>query len=123
MDKTYQKVVGFYELPMNEDSEKLAESVEVYVKRIMEENQIEKEYSEAVEAYRRFAALRELILFFRFTDLQDKEPLCSICLSETVGFVLVPCGHTLCGGCLKRQTLSCYMCRTAVREKVKLYFG
>jgi hypothetical protein len=123
LDKTYQKMIGFAELPSNEDSEKLAESVQVYVRRLIEDNNIEEEYTATVEAYRRFAALKELIQFFRFTDLQDKEPLCSICLAESVSFVLVPCGHTFCATCMKRQATSCYMCRTSIRERVKVYFG
>lgn len=123
LDKTYQKVISFCELPVNEDSEKLAASVETFVKRIMEEHKIEEEYIKAVEAYRRFAALREMILFLRFTELTEKEPLCSICLTESVTFALVPCGHTLCGTCMKRQVHSCYMCRAAIRDRVKLYFG
>lgn len=123
MDKTYQKIVAFCELPVNEDSEKVAESIEAYVRRLMEDNRIEEQYKKTIEAYRRFAALKDMLQFFRFTDLQDKEPLCSICLSESVGFVLIPCGHTLCATCLKRQVATCYMCRTHVRDKVKLYFG
>jgi hypothetical protein len=122
-DKVYQKVISFCELPQNEESEKLAESVEGYIKKTLEEHAIENAYKETVEAYRRFAALKELVQSFRFTDLQDKEPLCSICLTETVGFATVPCGHTFCGTCLKRQTMSCYMCRTQIRDKVKLFFG
>jgi hypothetical protein len=123
LDKTYQKIIGFCELPINEDSEKLAESIEVYIKKLMEENTIEKDYKATVEAYRKFASFRELIQLFRFVELQDKEPLCSICLNESVAFVLTPCGHTLCGTCLKRQASLCYMCRTHVKDKVKIYFG
>jgi hypothetical protein len=89
----------------------------------MEENNIEKEETATVEAYRKFASLREMIQLFRFLDLQDKEPLCAICLNESVSFVLTPCGHTLCSTCMKRQTSVCYMCRTQVRDKVKIYFG
>ncbi len=123
LDKTYQKVIGFCELPVNEDSEKLAESVELYVKKLMEDNSIEKAYTDTVEAYRKFAAYKELIQFFRFTDLQEREPLCSICLTESVSFVLTPCGHTFCGTCMKRQSHVCYMCRASIRDRVKIYFG
>lgn len=123
LDKTYQKIIGFCELPVNEDSEKLAESVEQFVKKILEEHKIEEAYKQTVDAYRRFAALREMILFLRFTELTEKEPLCSICLSESVTFALIPCGHTLCGTCVKRQVHSCFMCRTVIRDRVKLYFG
>lgn len=123
LDKTYQKIIGFCELPVNQDSEKVAEAIEGYVKKLYEDNKIEEEYKQTIEAYRRFAALKEIIQLLRFTDLQDKEPLCSICLSESVGFAAVPCGHTFCGTCLKRQSSSCYMCRTHIKDRIKIYFG
>ena len=123
LDKTYQKIIGFCDLPVNDDSEKLAGSVEVYVRKLIEEHNIEKAYQDTVEAYRRFAAYKELIQFFRFTDLQNKEPLCSICLEESVTFVLTPCGHTFCGTCMKRQNHACYMCRTTIKDRIKIYFG
>lgn len=123
LDKTYQKIIAFCELPVNEDSEKLAVAIESYTKSIMEEHKIEEEYTKTVELYRKFSALKEIIQFLRFTDLADKEPLCSICLTETVTFALVPCGHTLCGTCMKRQVHSCYMCRATIKDRVKLYFG
>jgi hypothetical protein len=122
-DKTYQKIIGFCELPLNPETETLATSIESYLKHVMDEQGIEQAYKETVEAYRRFAAFRELIQFFRFIDLHDKEPLCSICLTESVTFALAPCGHTLCGTCMKRQTVHCYMCRTPIKDRVKLYFG
>jgi hypothetical protein len=122
-DKAYQKLIGLCELPANEDSEKVAEAVEVYVKRLLEEHRIEECYTETVETYRRFAALREMIHVFRFTDLQEKEPLCSICLTDSVSFTLSPCGHTFCATCIKKQSHACFMCRTTIRDKLKIYFG
>jgi hypothetical protein len=123
LDKTYQKVLGFCELPVNEHTEKVSEAIEIFMKKIFEEQKIEEDYKKTVEAYRRFSALREMIQFLRFTDLTEKEPLCSICLTESVTFVLVPCGHTLCGTCMKKQVHTCYMCRTTIRDRVKIYFG
>ncbi len=123
MDKTYQKIIGFCDLPVNQDSEKVAEAIETYVKKLYEEHNIEEEYKKTIEAYRRFAAIKEILQFLRFTEYHDKEPLCSICLHESVAFTLVPCGHTFCATCVKRQTSSCYMCRTSIRERIKIYFG
>lgn len=123
LDKTYQKVIGFCDLPVNQDSEKLAEAVEGYIQKIFEDHKIEEVYAGAIEAYRRFAALREIIQTFRFTEMQDKEPLCAICMNESVAFVLTPCGHTFCGTCLKRQITTCYICRSSIRDRLKVYFG
>ena len=123
LDKMHSKILGLCELPQNEDSEAVANAVEVYMKKLMEEHKIEEDYKKAIEAYRRFAALRELITFFRFTELQLKEPLCTICLADTVTFAASPCGHTFCSTCIKRQTNLCFMCRTTIRDRVKIYFG
>lgn len=123
LDKSYQKVIAFCELPVNSESEKVAEAIEVYVKKLIEDNNVEKAYMDTVEAYRKFAAYKELIQLFRFTELQDKEPLCSICMTETVSFVLTPCGHTFCATCMKRQSNTCYMCRSTIRDRVKIFFG
>jgi len=35
---------------------------------------------------------------------------------------IVPCGHTFCGGCAKKQNTNCYICRGQIRERIKLYF-
>lgn len=123
LDKTYQKVISISELPVNEDSEKVGVAVEGYIKKLVEEHNIEASYKATVEAYRRFVALKETIQTFRFVDLQDNEPLCSICLTETVAFAFTPCGHTFCGTCVKRQVHTCSMCRSMIRDRVKLYFG
>lgn len=123
LDKIYQKVIAFSDLPANEETEQLGTAVETYLKRAVDTSCLEKDYQDAIEAYRRFATLKEVLSTFRFTELQDKEPLCSICLNESVQFALSPCGHTFCAQCVKRQVSSCYMCRTAIRDRIKIYFG
>jgi hypothetical protein len=122
-DKTYQKIVALYELSMDEDFNEVGESIEKYVRHLLEENRLEEQYTRTVEAYRKFAALRDRIQFFRFTQLIEREPLCSICMNDTVQFALTPCGHTFCGTCVKRQVYSCFMCRNSIKDRVKLYFG
>lgn len=123
LDKAYQQIVSLNNLPANQHSNKLGEAVETYLKALIEEHQIEEQYNNTIEAYRRFLAYRELLHVFRFSDLQDKEPLCMICLDETVMFALSPCGHTFCNNCVKKQISTCYMCRTAVKDRIRIYFG
>jgi hypothetical protein len=122
-DKIYQKLVGFMGLPPSEDIAELSNMIEKYISKTFQEQAIEEDYKAFIESYRRFAALREMIQTFRFSDQIDKEPLCSICMTETVAFVLSPCGHTFCGTCAKRQMTSCYMCRATIRERIKIFFG
>lgn len=121
-DKTYQRVVSLYELSVDDRFDPVGESITNYVKLLLEENNLEEQYTKTVEAYRKFAAIKEKIQFFRFTQLVEKEPLCSICLNETVQFALTPCGHTFCGTCIKRQVYTCFMCRSNIKDRVKLYF-
>lgn len=122
-DKVYQKITSFLELPTNETTEELAAAIEKYLTKAFDENKIEEAYTKAVKSYRHFITLHECIQFHRFIDLVDKEPLCSICLTETVTHTLSPCGHTFCGNCIKRQVSSCSYCRSSIRERIRIYFG
>lgn len=47
---------------------------------------------------------------------------CGICQDAEVDHVLVPCGHTICGGCLQRIAQDkCPFCRKGLQHKVKMY--
>jgi hypothetical protein len=111
------------ELPVNDDTTELSTSIQTYLEKIYKENDIEDSYKLFIESYRRFVILKEMMTIHRVTDLLDKEPLCSICMSEAVTHTISPCGHTFCGTCAKRQTVQCYMCRTSIRERIRIYFG
>ena len=122
-DKIYQKTLSLSSLPMNEKSTAFQEAALEYLDAFFKEQNLEEEYKNYIESYRRFAALKEIITTFRFTDNVDKEPLCCICLDESVTHCLTPCGHTFCSSCVKKQMSSCYMCRTAIKDRVRIYFG
>jgi len=122
-DRLQGKLVALFEIEHNENYDAMMESVEKYLGTIFERNNFEKSYKALLETYRRFISLREIILMARSRDLIEKEPLCSICLQESVAFAVVPCGHTFCGICSKRQAANCYICRGTVKEKIKLFFG
>jgi Zinc finger, C3HC4 type (RING finger) len=123
LDKIFQKVLGFMELPVNNDTTELSIPIQTYLEKIYKENDIEESYNLFIESYRRFVLLKEMMTIHRVTDLVDKEPLCSICMSEPVTHTISPCGHTFCGTCCKRQTVQCYMCRTSIRERIRIFFG
>lgn len=47
---------------------------------------------------------------------------CSICLTNHVNRVLVPCGHTFCDECIaNKQTMRCPTCRGTAHQIIKLY--
>lgn len=122
-DKIHQKLVLLLDMPSNEASPEMATSIEKYLEKNFHDNGIKEYYTDFIISYRRFITLREVILFLRTTELVDKEPLCSICLNEPICYALSPCGHTFCNNCSKRQMIQCYMCRTNIKERIRLYFG
>jgi hypothetical protein len=123
LDRVQGKLAHLFEIEPTERWEPLMEATEAYLASIYERHTFEAEYKTLIAAYRRFAVLRELFLMTRLVDAHDREPTCSICLTEKVGYCLTPCGHTFCGSCVRRQGSSCPYCRSHIKERVKLYFG
>jgi hypothetical protein len=123
LDKIQGKLAVLFDIGTNEKLPPLMEASEAFLAEIFRENQIEEEYKALIAAYRRFAVLREVVTVARTVLAQESEPLCSICFQNSVAWAFVPCGHTLCTDCSRRQSGTCYMCRRPVREKIQIYFG
>jgi hypothetical protein len=123
LDRVQGKLAHLFDIEPTERWEPLMEATEAYLSSLYERHAFEAEYKTLIAAYRRFAVLRELFLMTRMVDAHDREPTCSICLTEKVGYCLTPCGHTFCGTCVRRQGSSCPYCRSQIKERVKLYFG
>ncbi len=122
LDKVVQKLSGFQNLSQNTAFPALVDSVQSYLNLVFEENKIEEEYNQLLELYKKLHFLRDALQFLWSFEASQREPLCGICFNDPIQYALVPCGHTYCINCSKRQMMNCYICRTAVREKVKLYF-
>ncbi len=122
-DKIHQKTLGLLSIPVNEKTAAFEEAAMNYLEQIFKEQSIEEDYKDYMESYRRFTAIKEMIITFRFTDVMDKEPLCCICLAEPVSYCLSPCGHTFCSSCGKRQMTNFYMCRSAIKDRIHIFFG
>lgn len=122
LDSIQDKLNMLTNLHKNEHYNSLMESMERYIETTFNENSIEEDYNAIIEEYHKFIELREVIKTIRTVDVTEKEPLCSICFDDTIQFAFVPCGHTFCSTCTKKQSLSCSICRGMVREIVKLYF-
>lgn len=45
---------------------------------------------------------------------------CNICFENDIEYVCIPCGHTFCSKCL--NGMECYICRSPIQSKIKLYF-
>jgi len=123
LDRIQGKISGLFEIEPNETYEPLMQANEAYLKKVYDDTKIGEDYDKLVSAYRRFVALREVATTARTVLAQESEPLCSICLDETVAFALNPCGHTFCQTCIRKQNGVCFICRTHIKDKLKLFFG
>lgn len=123
LDRIQGRITPLLEIEGNEKYGPLMEATEEYLKKVYEECSIETDYKALIQAYRRFAVLRDIVTMSRSLVAQENEPICSICLHEPVQYALSPCGHTFCQSCLRRQAPTCFMCRTTIKDRVKLYFG
>ena len=123
LDRIQGKISGLFDIETNEVYEPLMQANEAYLKKIFEDSAIESDYTELIKAYRKFIAVRDIVTSARSVLLHESEPLCSICLEETVSYTLNPCGHTFCQTCIRKQAGACFICRTHVKDKLKIYFG
>lgn len=122
-DKVQERIGGIAELQANESFQPLAEAMEKYLEQIFEDNTIDSLYKEILETYRKFIVIRELILMRKNPETLESMPQCVICCDEPVMYTIIPCGHCFCQKCLQRQISNCYVCRTHVRDRIRIYFG
>lgn len=109
-------------LKTNDALPPLMDAFGVYMGQIFVESNFEATYKELAEAYKRWNILRDIVALHQSVMTEIREPMCAICLAEPVTHAVAPCGHTFCTGCVRRLNITCYLCRGAVRERVKLFF-
>jgi hypothetical protein len=122
LDKIQPRLTMLLDLGVSEETKELQKQIEVYLETVYRENNPEPEYRELLVLYKKFIYVRDLVTLLRLSASPDKEPICGICLNDTVGYVLVPCGHTYCEMCVRRQSAACFMCRQPTSNKVKIFF-
>lgn len=95
-----------------------------YMSWMYENKQIKGDYSEFCRLYTRWNALRSIVLARHVADSDTTGgPICSICTADRICMVLLPCGHTFCNNCGQKQRSQCYICRTTLGEKHRIYFS
>jgi hypothetical protein len=122
LDLVQAKLKNIVVLNENEHYDELMEVSHKYFSTVYNNNLIEHDYNDLMNEYKKYVHLRELLKTVRAIDVSEKEPLCSICFNESVQHAFVPCGHTFCNTCIRRQSLNCGICRTNIRDRVKLFF-
>jgi hypothetical protein len=101
--------------------EALGEPTRAYLDSVLSKINIETEYTELAENYKRFAALKGLVSLGAFQ--RSPAPTCTICMTKEISHALTPCGHTFCDECCRSQQTACYICRVQIRDRLRLYFS
>lgn len=123
LDKLQQRVPLITGLAPTEALSGLIDSFTAYADSVYQASRFEEHYKGWMEAYKKWNVCRQLLSLPMMMRQSTVEPPCSICLLEPVSNVMVPCGHTFCGVCSKKQTTTCYICRGQIRERVKMFFA
>lgn len=122
LDKLNSRIPMITSLSNNEVLPELIETFTKYADSVYKSSQIEDSYKELVEAYKKWNICRQIISLHNNFKNETHDPQCAICLTDPVITAIVPCGHTFCGNCIKKQNTTCYICRGTIRERIKLYF-
>lgn len=123
MDKIQKRVSTVIELQTNEAMPELIASLENYLKISFRDMSVEPFYKNLLYLYQKHILLREAIQVFKTGNQLTNEPMCPICLGESVAMAIVPCGHTFCTTCARRMMHECGVCRGKIRERMKLFFS
>jgi len=123
LDKLHSRIQIVTSLSDNEALPELIESFSRYADRIYSSSAFEENYKELIEGYKKWNICRQIISIQNMLKNDDSEPQCSICLTEPVANAIVPCGHTFCSNCSKKQNTTCYICRGQIRERIRLFFA
>jgi hypothetical protein len=122
MDKIQKRVATIIELQTNDATTELTQALENYLKVSFRDMGIETQYKNIITLYQKHIAIRDAISVFKIGNQTTAEPLCPICISDSITTAISPCGHTFCSGCAKRMVNECGVCRGRIRDRLKLYF-
>lgn len=114
-------------LDVNDASMDVFASITKYLVEFFKKHNIKMKFDKFIAARKKFIVLRDLIMMchktIKHTDEECEAPPCSICMNGPVKMAFVPCGHTFCLSCATKQNLqACYICRTKISSKLKLYY-
>jgi hypothetical protein len=122
LDKLNSRTPMITSLSNNEVLPELIDTFTKYADSVYKSTNIEDNYKELVEAYKKWNICRQIISLHNNFRNETHDPQCAICLTDPITTAIVPCGHTFCSNCVKKQNTTCYICRGNIRERVKLFF-
>ena len=114
-------------LDANEASLDIYKAFNKYLLVFFKEQNIKAKFDKFVLARKKFVVYRDLmtqcIKTVQNTDDPSQSPMCVICMQNDVKTAFVPCGHTFCLNCANKNIRECYICRTKITSRLKLYFS
>ncbi len=122
LDKLNSRTPMITSLSNNAVLSELIDCFSKYADEVYKSTNIEDTYKELIEAYKKWNICRQIISLQNNFKNDIHDPQCAICLTDPVSSAIVPCGHTFCNNCVKKQNTTCYICRGTIRERIKLYF-
>jgi hypothetical protein len=122
LDKLNSRTPMITSLSNNEVLPELINTFAKYAESVYKSTNLEDTYKDLVLAYKKWNICRQIISLYSNFKSELQDPQCAICLTDPVATAIVPCGHTFCGNCIKKQNINCYICRGTIRERIKLYF-
>jgi len=124
LDKLQQRLPLITSLSSNSQLPPLLDAFGNYIQEVFQASKIEDIYKELIATYKKWILYKEIIsLQQSVSSPSSHEPTCGICLNEPVASAVVPCGHTFCASCARKLNMNCYICRSVIREKIKLFFN
>ena len=121
LDRLHNRIPLITGLTTNDVLPELIDTFGKYAESVYKTCKIDENYVDLVELYKKWNICRQIVTSYNIKNTIN-EPQCSICLEESVSYAIVPCGHTFCSICSKKQNTNCYICRGTIRERIKLYF-
>ena len=121
MNQVVDKVQAFMQLEANSELEAMAEPTANYLAAILKNNDISSDFVHFMITYKHWIALYDTIQLSQVAA-PNSAPTCCICATADVTHAMIPCGHTFYSGCINKQMSICYICRSSVRDRLKLHF-
>jgi hypothetical protein len=123
LGKLNKQVSCIIDLQVNSATGDLVAGMEKYLSSATDDLGIEEMYKELLVLYGRHIALRDAVQVFKMGSCLPSEPVCSICLTDTISYAIVSCGHTFCTACSRKMVHECGICRGRIKERMKIYIS
>jgi hypothetical protein len=117
---------GFIDLSFisEDDSEpaiKLLTSIDNYIQYKYDTCKIVEDYEQFRTLYNEWRCLRDVLIHGKLVSSHIK--VCGICTNEKISVALIPCGHTYCQSCAAKQKNVCFICRTNVKDRLRIFLS